>query len=62
MAWFGVAEVWVVNARTLVTHVHANLGAEGYRATSDVASSETVTAKRAAISMNLAALGLTPVV
>jgi Uma2 family endonuclease len=61
-AAFGVAEVWVVNAKTLVTHVHASLGAEGYRSTSDVAPSQTVTAKRAAISMNLAALGLTPVV
>lgn len=59
-AAFGVAEVWVINAKTLVTYVHANLGAEGYRAMSDVPPSQTVTAKRAAVSMNLAALGLTP--
>ena len=30
-AAFGIPEVWVIEAASLVTHVHRGLGAEGYR-------------------------------
>lgn len=46
-AAFGIPEVWVINAVSLVTHVHRSLGAEGYRSTFDVAPHEQVTSARA---------------
>jgi Uma2 family endonuclease len=56
---YGIPEVWVVNADTLVTHVHRQLGAAGYGAILEARPEEDVTATRApAISMNLSRLGL----
>lgn len=58
---YGIPEVWVVNADTLVTHVHRQLGAAGYGAILEAGPEEDVTATRApAISMNLSRLGLRP--
>lgn len=58
---YGIPEVWVVNADTLVTHVHRQLGAAGYGAILEARPEEDVTATRAsAISMNLSRLGLRP--
>jgi Uma2 family endonuclease len=54
---YGIPEVWVVNADTLVTHVHRQLGAAGYGAILEARPEEDVTATRAsAISMNLSRL------
>ena len=59
-AW-GIPEVWVIEAKTLVTHVFRKLGAEGYRERLETAPGDTVTAALVPeISMNLAALGLVP--
>ena len=51
----------MIDAATLVTRVHRDLGAEGYRTVFDAASSKEVAAVRApAIIMCLARLGLAP--
>ena len=60
-AAYGIPEVWVIDANTLVTRVFSSLGAEGFRERTDVAASETLTLLRApSISMNLTELGLKP--
>jgi Uma2 family endonuclease len=57
----GFAEVWVVDARRLVTKVHRALGAQGYREIVDVAvDGDLVAVRRPEIRLNLAALGLVP--
>jgi Uma2 family endonuclease len=54
---YGIPEVWVINADTLVTHMHRQLGAAGYGAILEARPEEDVTATRAsAISMNLSRL------
>jgi Uma2 family endonuclease len=42
-AAYGVREVWVVNANTLVTRVHRRLGAEGYAYIADLEADEKLT-------------------
>lgn len=60
-AAFGVAEVWVINAHTLVTHVHKQLGTDGYLLREDHPATETISAGHVpSVSMCLASLGLTP--
>lgn len=60
-AAYGIAEVWVVDARRLVTRVFRALGAEGYRDIFDVApDGELTSVRRPEIRLNLAALGLRP--
>lgn len=60
-AAYGIPEVWVIDAETLVTHVFRKLGAEGYREKFEAAPDRTVTAGQAdGVSMNLASLGLKP--
>ena len=60
-AAYGVAEVWVVNALTLVTRVHRALGAEGYRDVFEVApDGDLSSVRRPEIRLNLAGLGLAP--
>ncbi|MDP3898358.1 MAG: Uma2 family endonuclease [Mesorhizobium sp.] len=60
-AW-GIPEVWVVDARTLVTHVHRRLGTEGYASVFQVQPSDEVMSVRApAIRLCLSRLGLEPV-
>jgi Uma2 family endonuclease len=60
-AAYGIAEVWVVDARRLVTRVFRALGAEGYRDIFDVApDGELASVRRPEIRLNLAALGLRP--
>jgi len=60
-AAYGIPEVWVIDADTLVTHVYRQLGATGYGDISEVGPAATVTAQRAdGISMCLSALGLAP--
>lgn len=54
----GVAEVWVVNADTLVTRVHRALGSEGYRTVLDLGPAEELKAARIDLKVSLAALGL----
>lgn len=61
-AAFGIPEVWVIEAASLVTHVHRRLGAEGYRTVLDIAPEADVTAARAdGVGFNFARLGLRPV-
>lgn len=58
-AAYGIAEVWVVDVKTLTTRVHRYLGAEGYREVFEVGTAETlVSARVPSLSLNLAALGL----
>lgn len=60
-AAYGVPEVWVINALTLVTRVHLALGAEGYRSIAETGPDEEITASRVeGLTMCLARLGLTP--
>jgi Uma2 family endonuclease len=60
-AAYGIAEVWVVDARRLVTRVHRALGAQGYREVFDVAvDGELAAVRRPEIRLNLASLGLVP--
>lgn len=61
-AAYGIPEVWVVNALTLVTRVHKQLGPEGYRSVAEFGPDETMTSVRVpSVSMCLSALGLRPV-
>ncbi len=61
-AAFGIPEVWVIEAASLVIHVHRRLGAEGYRTVLDIAPEADVTAARAdGVGFNFARLGLRPV-
>ncbi len=58
-AAFGIPEVWVINAASLVTHVHRGLGAEGFRTVLDVGPDGDVAAARAeGVGYNLRKLGL----
>jgi Uma2 family endonuclease len=60
-AAYGIPEVWVIDAETLVTHVHRRLGAEGYRERLEARPDETVASAQAPeVSINLAGLGLRP--
>ena len=60
-AAFGIPEVWVVNANTLVTHVHRALGAEGYRALFEAGPADEIASIRVPeLKMCLSALGLKP--
>ncbi len=60
-AAYGIPEVWVINATTLVTYVHRGLGAEGYRTAFDVMpDSEIVAARAEGVGYNFASLGLSP--
>jgi Uma2 family endonuclease len=60
-AAYGIPEVWVINAITLVTRVHKQLGPEGYRSIAEFGADETLTAVRVpSISVGLSALGLRP--
>ncbi|MDQ2704951.1 MAG: Uma2 family endonuclease [Pseudomonadota bacterium] len=61
-AAYGIPEVWVINALTLVTRIHKQLGPEGYRSVAEIGPDETIAAVRAAsVSMCLSDLGLRPV-
>lgn len=60
-AAYGLTEVWVIEARRLVTHVHRALGVAGYREVAEVpANGDLVSWRRPEIRLNLAALGLMP--
>lgn len=60
-AAYGIAEVWVIDAMTLVTRVHRSLGAEGYREKFDLPSeSELAAIGVPSIRLSLAKLGLMP--
>ena len=60
-AAYGVREIWVVNALTLVTRIHRRLGADGYGEIVDIDYRSSVTARLATgISVTLAELGLSP--
>jgi Uma2 family endonuclease len=60
-AAYGVAEVWVINALTLVTRIHRSIGAEGYRDVSEVEPDGTLMPLRhPGLSFSLAGLGLSP--
>jgi Uma2 family endonuclease len=61
-AAYGIPEVWVVNALTLVTRVHKQLGPEGYRSVAEFGPDDAMTSVRVpSVSMCLSALGLRPV-
>jgi Uma2 family endonuclease len=61
-AAYGIPEVWVINALTLVTRVHKQLGAEGYRAVVELGPDETMTSVRVpSIEICLSRLALRPV-
>ena len=60
-AAYGIPEVWVIDANTLVTRVHRHLGAEGYRTVFEAGPEEEITGMRvAAVAMCLSRLGLKP--
>jgi hypothetical protein len=55
------SQVWVVNALTLVTRVHKQLGPEGYRSVTEFGPDDTMTAVRVpSVTMCLSTLGLHP--
>ncbi len=58
-AAYGIPEVWVVDANSLVTYVYRQLGAEGYRSQSEAGPREELRCVRAPkIAMCLETLGL----
>lgn len=60
-AAYGVEEVWVIDARRLVTRVHRVLGVQGYGEVFNAeAGEDLVSFRRPEIRVNLAALGLMP--
>jgi Uma2 family endonuclease len=60
-AAYGIPEVWVINALTLVTRVHKQLGPEGYRSVAEFGPDETMTSARVpSVSICLSTLGLRP--
>lgn len=60
-AAYGIPEVWVIDANTLITHVHRKLGVPGYTDIFTAGYAETLTAVRApSVVMCLERLGLTP--
>lgn len=61
-AAYGISEVWVINALTLVTRIHKQLGPVGYRSVDEFGPDATLTAQRVpSVSMTLSLLGLRPV-
>ena len=61
-AAYGIPEVWVINANTLVTRVHRALGVAGYRDIAEFGPEIELEAVRVpSIRVSLSALGLTPV-
>jgi len=59
-AW-GIPEVWVIEAETLVTHVFRKLGAEGYRERFETGPNDMLAgALVPEVHMSLGALGLEP--
>jgi Uma2 family endonuclease len=60
-AAYGIPEVWVINALTLVTRVHKQLGPEGYRSVAEFGPDDAMTSVRVpSVSMCLSTLGLRP--
>ena len=60
-AAYGIPEVWVINALTLVTRVHKQLGPEGYRSLAELGSDATMTSVRVpSVEVCLSRLGLRP--
>jgi len=60
-AAYGIPEVWVIDANSLMTRVHRHLGAEGYRTVFEAGPAGEVTAMRApGVAMCLTRLGLKP--
>lgn len=60
-AAFGIPEVWVVNARTLVTRVHRGPGEAGYAAVRDAGPDETIVPLLVPeLAVTLSAFGLSP--
>ena len=60
-AAFGIPEVWVIDANSLVTYVYRQLGAEGYRTVLEVGPAEEIAATRAeGVSYCLSRLGINP--
>jgi Uma2 family endonuclease len=61
-AAYGIPEVWVIDANSLVTRIHRHLGAEGYRTIFEAGPSDEIAAMRAeAVTMCLDRLGLKPI-
>lgn len=62
-AAFGIAEIWVIDANRLATHIYRELGAQGYGSITMASASDTLEARRApSVRVNLAELGLKPLV
>jgi Uma2 family endonuclease len=62
-AAFGIAEIWVIDANRLVTHIYRELGAQGYGSITMASASDMLEARRAtSVRVNLAELGLKPLV
>jgi Uma2 family endonuclease len=60
-AAFGIPEVWVIEAKSLVTYIYRALGAEGYSVRLEAGLDDEVTAQRAPeVAMCLSRLGLQP--
>ena len=60
-AAYGIPEVWVIDATSLVTHVHRGLGAEGYRTVFDASpEDELVSARAEGVGFCMTRLGLSP--
>lgn len=60
-AEFGIPEVWVIDANRLVTRVHRQLGAEGYRMIFESGPADELKSTRVEqIAVSLAGLGLQP--
>lgn len=60
-AAYGIGEVWVVDANSLVTRIHRRLGAEGYREIFDSEPDADLVPDRVPnLRVNLDQLGLTP--
>ena len=60
-AAFGIPEVWVIEANSLVTYIYRALGAEGYAVRLAAGADEDVVAQRAPeVAMCLSRLGLQP--
>jgi len=60
-AAYGIPEVWVIDANTLVTYVHRKLGVQGYSDIFAAGPADTLTSVRApSVSMCMEQLGLKP--
>lgn len=60
-AAYGIPEVWVINAATLVTHVHRGLGAAGYAEAFELGPADEVVSSRVeAIRFRFSDLGIAP--